>query len=431
MPSADQGIRFYRRLGTWFVVLFLGGAGAWGALASLSGAVVAPAVVVAESYSKKVQHLEGGIVAEILVRNGERVEAGNMLIRLDATETRAGLQIAEAQLVDLEARRERLIAEREGMRELAMPAEITSGPTHDPVRKVWEGQQRLLKARLEARSAKKQQLSERIGQLKQAIQGVKAQQVSKERQLELIRKELVSLRTLEKDKLVTQNKLLALEREAVRLEGEAGQLVAEAARAEIQIGETQLQLLEIDQNTLTDVLAELREIEVRFTEVAEKAAALRARVARSQIVAPRAGIVHKLGIHTVGGVVAPGEAILEIVPEDDRLVLEARVDPSQIDQVKVGQPAVARFAAFDRRMTPELNARVTVVSPDARQDGPTLPAYYVARAELEEEEIGKLDGQKLQPGMPAELFIQTGERTALSYLVKPLGDQIARAFRER
>lgn len=411
------------------VFLMLGGTATWMAMADISGAVVAPSVVAVEGHPKKVQHLEGGVVAEIAVRNGDRVRAGDLLLRLDETEIRASVQIFTAQLEEIRARRARLMAERDGLDHMPIPTG-EDAPKGSEAITVWEGQQKLLLARAEARNGKKKQLTERIGQLEQAILGLNAQAEAKEEQLQLIDRELKSLRVLEKQQLVTQTRVLALEREFAKLRGERAQLIFEAARTGVQIGETRLQLLEVDQSFMSEVLAELREIEVRIIELTEKLAAAKARLQRTAIVAPRAGIVHKLEVHTIGGVISPGESILEIVPEDDRLVLDGRIDPTQVDQVKAGQEVTVRFSAFDQRTTPELMGTVILVAPDVRQDNPQSPPYFLARVALRDGELEKIGDKKLQPGMPADLFIKTGERTALSYLVRPLTDQIKRAFRE-
>jgi HlyD family secretion protein len=429
--AADAALRRYQRLGLLLVAAVFGGCMAWGAIAQIAGAVTAPAIVTVESYAKKVQHLEGGIVAEVRVKNGDRVKEGDVLVRLDETDTRASLGIVNAQLVEYSARRARLVVERDGGTGLKLPESYAD--QHDPegARTIWEGQAKLLESRLAGRSGKKAQLEERAKAFGEAIEGLKAQQSAKERQIAFVGKELTSVKTLQKQQLVAEPRVLALEREQARLEGERGQFVAEIARTQVQIGETRLQLLEIDQTFTSEVLAELREVELRLTEAAEKVSALNAKLRRMSIKSPRNGVAYKVATNTIGGVVQSGEAIMEVVPEEDTLVLDGRIETGQIDQVKEQQPAVIRFSAFNQRTTPELRGVVTQVSPGAQQDNPQLPAYYLVRVEVPESEIAKLGDQKLRPGMPAEIFIQTGERTALSYLVKPLTDQIKRAMNER
>jgi HlyD family secretion protein len=422
--SVATSIRRYQRAGIAIVVLAFGGLGGWAAVASIAGAVVAPASIVVESSAKKVQHLEGGIVAEIHVANGDRVAAGEALFRLDDTEARANLQIYKAQLVELRARQARLLAERDGDGELDR-SEAEPGSLW-----VWDGQAKLLAARRDVRTGKELQLGERIGQLEQVSSGLAAQVAAKERQIALIREELKSLYTLRDNQLVTQSRWLALERESARLEGERGQLVAEVARVAVQVGETRLQLLSVQQTFLSEVLAELRDVETKVNELTEKVAAIGVQLQRTTITAPRAGTVHKLTTTTVGGVIRAGEVIAEIVPEEDRLVVEGRVDPGSIDRLSIGQATIVRFPTVDHRSTPERTGKVTMISPEPKQDAPGQPYYFVVRVDLDRGDP-LLPGHALQLGLPAELNLQTGERTVLSYLIKPLADQIARAMRER
>jgi membrane fusion protein, type I secretion system len=422
--SVATSIRRYQLAGLAIVVATFGGLGGWAAIASIAGAVVAPASIVVESSAKKVQHLEGGIIAAIHVVSGDHVTAGEPLFRLDDTEARANLQIYRAQLVELKARQARLLAERDGRSELDR-AEAEPGSDW-----VWDGQAKLLEARRVVRTGKELQLGERIGQLEQVSSGLAAQVAAKERQITLIGKELKSLYTLRDNQLVTQSRWLALERELARLEGERGQLVAEVARTAVQIGETRLQHLGVQQTFLSEVLAELRDVETKVNELTEKVAAILAQLQRSTIAAPRAGIVHKLTTTTIGGVIRPGEVIAEIVPEEDRLVVEGRVDPGSIDRLSVGQATIVRFPTLDHHSTPERTGHVTMISPEPKQDAPGQPHYFLVRVDLDRGDA-LLPGHALQPGLPAELNFQTGERTVLSYLVKPITDQLARAMRER
>ncbi len=421
--SVATSIRRYQLAGLAIVAAAFGGLGGWAAVASIAGAVVAPASIVVESSAKKVQHLEGGIVAEIHVANGARVAAGEALFRLADTEARANLQIYKAQLVELQARQARLHAERDGR------SELDRRNAEPGAEWVWEGQAKLLEARRAVRTGKELQLGERIGQLDQVSSGLAAQAAAKDRQIALIREELRSLYALRENQLVTQSRWLALERESARLEGERGQLVAEVARTAVQIGETRLQHLSVQQTFLSEVLSELRDVETKVNELTEKVAAIGVQLQRTTITAPRAGIVHKLTATTIGGVIRPGEVIAEIVPEEDRLVVEGRVDPGSIDRLSIGQKTIVRFPTVDHRSTPERTGTVAMISPEPKQDAPGQPFYFIVRVDLAGDPM--LPGHALQPGLPAELNFQTGERTVLSYLVKPLVDQIAHAMRER
>ncbi len=424
-----RDIRRYLLVGIVVVVALFGGLGGWAALASIHGAVIASGTVVVDTYSKKVQHFEGGIIAEIAVRDGDFVEAGQLLVRLDETDTRANLEIVIGQLIELEAQRARLFAERDGLDQIEFVSQFDV-PQDEKHQQIWNGQQRLLKARLDLREGRAKQLHERINQLGEAIKGLSAQRESKKSQSELIKAELDVLIGLEKKKLVKLNRLLALKREAAKLQGEHGQIIADIARTKVQIGETELKLLEIDQSVLSEVLTELREVETKIAELSERRSIAQAKIGRTRIVAPNAGYIHNLSTHTVGGVIAPGEPIVEIVPRNDLLVIESRVALTDIDQVADRQMAIVRLTAFEQRATPELEGKVINVSADAKQDRDGTPPYYLVRVRLSEGELAKLEDKILVPGMPVEVFIQTGARTVLSFLTKPLMDQLRHAMRE-
>jgi HlyD family secretion protein len=370
-----------------------------------------------------VQHLEGGVVAETRVKNGDRVAEGDILVRLDESDTRTNLQIFLGQLAELKARQDRLIAERDDRSEM----DVGDDPQAAIVR---QAQAKLLRARLDVRVGKKQQLSERVAQLEQEVMGLSAQVDAKERQIALVRQELNALNGLRKAQLVTESRLLALEREGARLDGERGQLVSDIARTKVQIGETRLQLIAVDQAFLSEVLTELRDVEAKVNEITEKVAAVRTRLLRMEIRAPRSGFVHKLTATTVGGVIGAGEVIAEIIPEDS-LVLEGHVDPGSIDRILQNQKTIVRFPSLDHRSTPEVEGVVTMISPDAKQDAQGQAPYYLVRVSLGGGAASQLGPHTLKPGMPAELLFQTGQRTVLSYLIKPLSDQVARAMKER
>jgi len=404
--------------------------GGWAAWASINGAVIAPATVVVETNAKKVQHAEGGIVAELLVREGDHVQAGQLLIRLDETDTRSSLAVIDAQLHELWAAQARLEAERDEAAALKFTAELMTQGTNPEIQKILSGQTKLFVARQKAVLGQKDQLYQRIAQLDDEIAGLEAQKASKQKQISLISQELDGLVDLKKQGLVQINRVLALEREGARLEGELGQLVADVARARGRIGETKLRVIQIDQDAIKEVLTDLRDNQGRIAELIERRIAAKAHLARTEIRSPRSGYVHQLALHTIGGVIQAGEAVMEIIPERDVLVLEALVEPQDIDQVEVAQIAVVRFSAFDQRNTPELNGEVARVSADLVRDGAAGTSYYSVRIKLGPDEIAKLGDKPLKPGMPAEAFIQTGARTAISYLLKPLTDQIVRAFRE-
>ena len=412
-------------------VLTIGGAGSL-TLAKLSGAVVAPGTIIVEGNTRKIQNVDGGTVAEVRMKIGDRIAAGAVLLRLDPTEAEASLEIAKAELAEVRARKQRLVCESVGCLELGdLPITGLSLPPGGQIGDAWGGQAKLLEARRIVRINKKKQLTERIEQLEQAREALFAQFQSNERQAVLSARERAAVEPLYMASNVPLPRMLTVEREEERIRGEAFRLKAESQRVAGQIAETRLQIAEVDQTMLSDVLTEVREVDVKQTELIEKIAALKARRDRTVITAPSAGIVHNLTTTTVHGVVKPGEIIAEIVPQDEALIIEARIEAAAIDRLHVNQNAFVRFFSFDQRTTPVLSGRVTLVAPDANQDQRTGQTYYVVHTRLEPGEISKLGEQSLRPGMPCEVQFQTGERTILSYLMKPFTDQMSRGLRER
>ncbi|MGI9412281.1 MAG: HlyD family type I secretion periplasmic adaptor subunit, partial [Hyphomicrobiales bacterium] len=313
--STSSSLRRYQIIGFALLLGLTVGLGGWAALASISGAVIASGQVVVESNSKKVQHLEGGIIAEIRVKEGARVIAGEVLVRLDDTETRARLSILNTQIYELLAKQARLEAERDGVDEVEFPPELTSRVIDSGVERTVKGQTRLFQSRRATLSGQKQQLQKRVEQQNEEITGLRSQQVAKETQAVLIKKELKDLIGLNKQGLVPTTRVLALQREAASLEGTRGELVAKVARIRGRISETELQLLQLDQDTRTQVLNELRDVQTQLAELIEKRVAAEAQLKRIDIVAPQSGYVHQLDVHTVGGVVGSGQALMTIVPQ--------------------------------------------------------------------------------------------------------------------
>jgi HlyD family secretion protein len=429
--GARRSIRRHVLTTVAVVVLLAGGLGGWAMTTELSGAVVTSGLLVVDSNVKKVQHPTGGVVGELRVRDGDRVKAGDVVIRLDETVTRANLAIVVKSLDELGARQTRLEAERDSDETLAFPALLTSRMADPDVARIVASEERLFELRKEARRGQKAQLRERIGQLKEEIQGLTGQATAKANEIVLIGRELEGVRYLWKKNLVPITRLTALEREAVRIEGERGHLIASVAQAKGKMTETELQIIQIDQELRSEVAKELREIQARTAELVERKVAAEDQLMRVELRAPQAGIVHQLAVHTVGGVITASEPLMLIVPESDELTDEVRLPPQNIDQVTIGRPATMRFSAFNQATTPEINGYVTRISADVVQDQKNNTAYYVVRIGISSGEIARLNGLKLIPGMPVEAFIQTGDRTVMSYLVKPLHDQIHKAFRER
>ena len=416
--------------GTLVVGLLLSGVASFSTMASISSAVIAPAVVAVAGHPKKVQHLEGGIVSTLQVRNGDAVEAGAILVQLDDTEATANLEIIRRKIDEYNALRKRLNAEIDGALEAPPPSEAVLASGGLDVREIWDDQARIFTARREARTGRENQLNERIAQLQQVTIGLQAQQTSLARQMALIEDELNGLEELEAQQLVAKTKIASVRREAARLAGEHSQHQAEIAKTNVQVSEIKLQIAEHRQQFLSETLAELRDVDAQLAESREKDIALSARLSRMTIVAPQAGVVHKLTAHTVGGVVAPGDVIMEIVPQEDELLFEGRLDPAYVDQVAVGQQAGVRLVALDQTKTPEVEGSVTAIAPDVRSDGPNSPPYYAITVRLEPEVERQLPA-RLVPGMPVELLIKGQDRTVLNYLVKPLADRIAHTFREQ
>lgn len=426
--------RSMRRLtlaGLVIVVLFVGGLGGWAATVPLSGAVVTSGLVVVDSSVRTVQHPTGGVIGEILVREASRVKAGDLLVRLDDTVTRANLQVVVKQLNELAARQARLEAERDGSAELVLPAEL-AGRMNDPdVARAWAGENTLFEARRSAREGQRRQLRERIVQIREEITGLQAQEAARRRQVDLIDRELVDIRDLYQRSLVPRTRLVELEREAARLAGDVGQFVSERARAEGRVAETELAIIQIEQDLRREVSTELREVQARLGELVERRVAAEDALRRIDIRAPVDGLVHQLGFHTIGGVIPAGQPIMQLVPGDDVLVIEVRIAPQDIDKVAVGQPASIRFTSFPHGTTPELSGTVVRVSPDVVREPQTNAVYFSARVAVGEGQLALLGGNRIVPGMPAEVFVRTGDRTTLTYLMKPIMDQIGRAFRER
>jgi len=429
--TPQRSIRNNQRVGLVVVGLLAGGVGSWAATTDISGAVIAPGVLVVDSYVKKVQHPTGGIVGEIHVRNGDHVQAGDVVVRLDDTITRANLAIITKALMELAARKARLEAESDGAEAIVVPAELAVRSSESQVAHVIASEQRLFDLRKAARVGQKAQLGQRIEQLNQEIEGLSAQAQAKSREIELVQRELEGARALWNKNLMPITKLTALEREATRVEGEKGNLTATIARAKARISETELEIIQIDRDLAREVAKELREIDAKSGELVERKVAAEDQLKHTVIRAPQAGIVHQSRAHTVGGVINSGEPIMLIVPKADNLTVEAKVAPRDIDQLRLGQTARLRFSAFNQRTTPEIAGTVSRISADITTEERTGASYYTVRVAMSAEEVSRLGDKALVPGMPVEVFLKTADRRVLSYLIKPLTDQISRAFREQ
>ena len=413
-------------------VFLVAGIGVIGATTELAGAVIAPGTLVVQSNVKKVQHPTGGIVGELKVQDGSHVKVGDLLIRLDDTTAHANLAMVEKSLSELYARRARLEAERDGGAEVEFPDDLLAqAARQSDVGRVVAGERKLFELRRQAQHGQKAQLRERVTQLNDEVRGYTEQAAAKKKEIEFIGKELEGVRDLWQKNLIPITRLTALERDGARLEGERGQLIAAIAQGKGKISETELQIIQVDQNIRSDVAKELADIRAKIAEMVERKVTATDQLQRIDIRAPQSGLVHQLSVFTKGGVVAAGEQIMLIVPEADDLIVEVRVDPQKIDQLKLDQPATLRFPGFNQRTTPELNGRVSRIAADVIQEQRTGQYYYLVRIGMAADELARLNGLKLVPGMPVEAFIRTDERTMLSYLLKPLIDQARRAFREK
>ncbi len=429
--AAGNSIRRHIFAGSILVAVLIFGLGGWASTAEISGALIAQGSLVVDSNIKKVQHPTGGVVGELFAHDGDHVKTGDILIRLDVTVTRANLAIVTKGLTELYARKARLAAERDGADTVAVPAELANHVDDPDVKEAFSSERRLFDLRRQSRLGQKQQLLERIAQLQQQITGLVAQQDAKDKEVGLIEQELQGVRDLWQRNLVQLSRLTSLEREEARLQGERGQLVAQSAEAKGKIAEIQLQILQVDQDLSSDVAKELRETDSKIGEYVERKVTAEDQLKRTDIRSPQDGIVFQSTANTVGGVITAGDPIMLIVPESDNLLVEVKVDPKDIDQVQFGQPVVLRFSSFNARTTPEINGAVVRIAADTTVDQRTGQSYYLVRISMTADEVKRLGDVKLTPGMPVEAFIQTGERTMLSYLVKPLHDQLMRSFREK
>lgn len=411
------------------IALLVIGAGGWAATSNIAGAVIAPGLIVVDSNVKRVQHPTGGIVGQINVRNGDRVEAGDIVMKLDDTQTRANLGMVVSQLVELTGRKARLEAERDDGAQIVFPADFeSSGPD---ARRIADGERKLLASKRATIEGQKSQLRERVGQLTLESEGIKSQRTAKGRELKIVTEEFARVEDMYKRSLTPVTRVLAMQRDVVRIEGEFGALTAQLGRVGGQINETNLQLLTLEQTQRSEAQKELREIEGRIAELGERRIAAEDMLKRVDIRSPLGGIVHEMTVHTIGGVIGAAETVMLIVPVGDRLPIEARLMPQDIDRVRLGQPVVLRFSAFNQRTTPEVEGYVTHIAADLTREPQTGNTYFIARIAATDASLNKLKGMRIVPGMPVEAFIETGNRTALSYLTKPVTDQLARTFREQ
>lgn len=429
-PGAAKSARAWIFVGICAICIVFGGAGGWGAAVPLASAVIAAGQVTVDTNRKRVQHLEGGIVAELRVRDGAVVKAGDVLLRLDATRARASLAIMQSSLREELAKEARLIAERDRKEQITWPKALKSAGNEPSVQALIASQTAIFESRRLTLKGESEILAERVEQLKQEIVGLEAQRSAGNGQNALIKEELETLFKLFERGQTTKRRLLTLQREAEKLKGDKGKLTADIARANRAIGETKLEVIQKHKAFHNEVVTTLREVQAKVLDLGERHAAALDVLERIDVRAPVDGKVVGLTVFAAGGIVKPGETILEVVPSEDRLKIEVKVQPQDIDNVSLGQESKVRLLAFKQRTVPTLTGSVSYVSADTMTDPKDGRSFYLARIEVTDEELKRLEDETMQPGMPAEVLIQTGERTALRYLIQPILDSMNRAWRE-
>jgi membrane fusion protein, type I secretion system len=426
--TLDISDRVPRMIGLYIILAVFGGFGLWALVAPLDSAALAPGVVMVKAHRKTVQHLEGGIVSEILVTEGQLVEQGQKLLVLDDTQARAELGILMGQYYTARAMERRLVAERDSSSVVEFAVTLKAEDTR--AREAIRNEQQIFEARRSDRLGEIEVLEQRIIQLESQINGLKALVVSKEDIVKSYDEEVADLSELLAEGYVNKQRLRELQRNRSRSVGEVADHQASIAQAEVEIGETRLQILQLNKRFITEVVDRLAESQARVYDLRERISAIQDRLRRTVITAPNAGIVLGMNTHTIGGVIQPGEPLLDIVPESAELVVDARVAPMDIDRVSVGMEATIRFSAFKNATTPIIHGNVKNISADRLVDKQTGVPYYLARVEVSDEGKKMLGSLVLVPGMPAEVLIKTGERTLFAYLVQPATNAFARSLIE-
>lgn len=428
--QANRAIRRYLLLAGVTVGGLVVGAGGWAATMNITSAVVGSGVIGIEGNTKKIQHGQGGIVRDIRVTDGMTVRAGDILVRLDGVEASTSLAAAVKEIDQLEARRLRLTAERDGRGELIDPIEQMARADDRKFMDGLRSETSLFQARRDQIDSKKSQLKEQIAQITRQREGTIKRLESNAEEISWTRQQADRIENLAKEGLVQFSRLADSKRTVAQLDGERSQLVSDDAASEKRISEIELQIGQLDKDQRAEVLTDLLDTDGKLSKLSEQRLALEDQIAHLDIRSPVDGIVHQLATHTIGGLLSPGETAMSIVPTHDALTVEAKIKPTDVDQVTAGQTARLRFSAFNQRTTSEIEGRVESVSPDVSANEQTGETWYTARIAISPEQRAKLGGLALIPGMPVESYINAAPRTALSYLVKPISDQMERAMRE-
>lgn len=435
MPSflkkGGDEIDYWTRVGLVVVALSFGGTLIWSALAPLSSAVVASGLVKVDSSRKKIQHPEGGIVREILIRDGDVVKAGDTLIRLDKTRADASHGVLQSGYDAALAYQSRLQAERDNLATISFAPDFLSRRDDPRVAELIDSQITQFDARRTSLMGQLSILKKQVTYLQRGIEGLSAQAKAKEEQLQSLKIEIDGYSELLAQGMIEKNRIWNIEREISRLSGEKAEHISDIAKSRTSISEKELEMFQIRKAFREDVVEQLRKAQTEINDYSERLGAAQQTVEQTEIKSPVDGTVVDVKIHTAGGVVGPGEVLMEIVPANDRLVIEAKVRPEDIDRVRVGLNAGIKLAAFDQRALDELNGRVTYVSADAIEDAKLGLFYFLIKLEVPEKEIKRFKGKTIQPGMMADVFVRTGERTFLNYLFHPLVQSFNAAWRER
>ncbi|HWD29001.1 MAG TPA: HlyD family type I secretion periplasmic adaptor subunit [Rhizomicrobium sp.] len=410
-----------------FVVGFFG----WAAIAPLDSAVQAPGVVVVETHRKTIQHLEGGIVREVDVVDGQSVTAGQLLVSMDDTQARATLELLEGESDALTAQEARLIAERDHADHISFPQSLTSRAGDPKVSAAMRGEQSAFDTRRETLSKQIDILTKRSAENGSIIAGLRKEATAVEQQMTLIDQEQQSVQTLYDQKLSTLSRLLALQRQAADLAGQRGQLVEKIAQTELTTGENDLQIMNLKNQQLSDVVKDLRDVQTKRFDALDKVQQARDILERLTIRAPVSGKVVSLAVHTNGAVVKPGDTIMEIVPQKDALEVEAHVRPEDADGVHIGMPAKVNFSAYQSRRLPIIEGVVNTVSADRLTDQRTGQAYFNVTVTVDRAQLKDYPNAKLIPGLPVEVALDTGSRTALEYFMEPISDVFRKGMREK
>ena len=419
-------------IGIIALLVLVGGFGGWAALSQISGAIVASGQIEVDQNRQVVQHPDGGVIAELLIEEGDVVIIGQPLLRLDPTLELSELSIIEDQLYELFARRGRLEAERDGTQDISFEPELIDAAQRDAsIKELLEVQIRLFDARSASIANQVEQLSKRKAQIRNQIEGLRAQQEAINTQLNLLRRELSDQQQLLEKGLAQATRVLALERTEAQLKGQAGDLAARKAEYEGRITEIDIEINALGTTRREEAISRLRDQRYRALELEERARALKEKLARMEIKAPVSGIVYGMTVFTPRSVLRAADPVLYIIPQDRPLIIADRVEPINIDEIFVGQEVILRFSALDQRTTPELNGKVVQISADAFQDQTTQMSYYRAEIILSEGEQSKIpEGIALVPSMPVEAFVKTNDQTPIAYLIKPLSDYFVKAMRE-